>query len=77
MSRTTVDTPPHRRLAPAPWSDPSREALELIAAGVTQLAGFGIAALRVVRAAGKLEVMACAGRGEARAARTGEPSPRP
>ncbi len=75
MSRTTVDTPPHRRLAPAPWSDPSREALELIAEGVTQLAGFGIAAISVVRDDGKLEVMAVAGSEEARVQLEGRRTP--
>ncbi len=45
---------------------PSRDALELIAEGVTQLAGFGIAAISVVRDDGKLEVMAVAGSDEAR-----------
>ena len=50
------------------WSDaPSRDALQLIAEGVTELAGFGIAAICVVRDDGKLEVMAVAGSDEARA----------
>lgn len=49
------------------WSDgPSRDALELIAEGVTEVAGFGIAAISVVRDDGKLEVMAVAGSEKAR-----------
>ncbi|MGY2701497.1 sensor histidine kinase [Nocardioides sp. HB32] len=48
------------------WSDaPSRDALQLIAEGVTKVAGFGIAAISVVRSDGKLEVMAVAGSDEA------------
>lgn len=44
------------------WSDgPSRDALELIAEGVTQVAGFGIAAISVVREDGTLELIAIAG----------------
>jgi signal transduction histidine kinase len=49
------------------WPDsPSRDALQLIAEGVTQVAGFGIAAISVARDDGKLEVMAVAGSEEAR-----------
>ena len=49
------------------WSDaPSRDALQLIAEGVTQLAGFGVAAISVVREDGRLEVMAVAGSDAAR-----------
>jgi signal transduction histidine kinase len=49
------------------WSDaPSRDALQLIAEGVTQLAGFGVAAISVARPDGKLEVMAVAGSDAAR-----------
>ena len=65
MSRDTSD---HQIAAPssgdrAPtWSEgPSRDALELIAEGVTQVAGFGIAAISVVRDDGKLELIAIAG----------------
>ena len=51
----------------AVWSDgPSRDALQLIAEGVTELAGFGVVAISVVRDDGKLEVMAVAGSEEAR-----------
>jgi signal transduction histidine kinase len=59
---------PEERPAPPPvWSDgPSRDALQLIAEGVTELAGFGIAAISVARDDGKLEVMAVAGSEEAR-----------
>ena len=48
------------------WYDASREALQTIAEGVTQLAGFGVAAISVVRDDGRLEVMAVAGSDEAR-----------
>ena len=49
-----------------PMSDvPSSDALELIAQGVTDLAGFGIAAISVVRDDGKLELIAIAGDDEA------------
>jgi signal transduction histidine kinase len=48
------------------WPDaPSRDALQLIAEGVTRVAGFGIAAISVVRSDGKLEVMAVAGSDDA------------
>jgi hypothetical protein len=58
------------------WSDaPSRDALQLIAEGVTELAGFGIAAISVVRDDGKLEVMAVAGSDEARASLQGTRTP--
>ena len=43
-----------------------RDALQLIAEGVTQLAGFGIAAISVVREDGKLESVAIAGNDQAR-----------
>lgn len=65
MSRET-DARPAQPSGATPWSDaPSRDALQLIAAGVTQVAGFGIAAISVVRIDGKLEVMAVAGSEEA------------
>jgi signal transduction histidine kinase len=68
MSR---DTPPPPAAPadsrPTTWSDaPSRDALQLIAEGVTQLAGFGVAAISVAREDGKLEVMAVAGSDAAR-----------
>ena len=51
MTRDTPQDPPLTS-APASWSDaPSRDALQLIAEGVTQLAGFGIAAISAVREA--------------------------
>ncbi|MFC4784394.1 ATP-binding protein [Nocardioides sp. MAHUQ-72] len=61
----------HTDLEPRPaqqgeWYDASREALQTIAEGVTQLAGFGVAAISVVRDDGRLEVMAVAGSDEAR-----------
>jgi signal transduction histidine kinase len=50
------------------WSDAaSRDTLQLIAEGVTQVAGFGIAAISVVREDGALESVAVAGSDEARA----------
>ncbi|GAA2138653.1 hypothetical protein GCM10009844_06840 [Nocardioides koreensis] len=55
-----------QRPAQSEWYDTSREALQTIAEGVTQLAGFGVAAISVVRDDGKLEVMAVAGSDEAR-----------
>src|SRR4051812_12157972 len=65
MSRETLQEQPASR--PSTWSDaPSRDALELIAEGVTQLAGFGVAAISVVREDGKLQVMAVAGSDAAR-----------
>src|SRR3954454_1073348 len=61
---------PYAQLAderPTSWSDaPSRDALQLIAEGVTQLAGFGIAAISVVRDNGTLEQVAVAGKEAAR-----------
>ena len=58
------------------WSDgPSRDALQLIAEGVTDLAGFGVAAISVVREDGKLEVMAVAGSDEARIELQGRRTP--
>lgn len=58
------------------WSEgPSRDALELIAEGVTQLAGFGISAISVARDDGKLEVMAVAGSDEARRELQGRRTP--
>ncbi len=61
---------------PESWSDaPSRDALQLIAEGVTQVAGFGVAAISVVRDDGLLEVMAVAGSEAARAQLTGVRTP--
>lgn len=58
------------------WSDaPSRDALQLIAEGVTQVAGFGIAAISVARSDDKLEVMAVAGSDAARASLQGRRTP--
>ena len=65
MSRETDARPADSSGATA-WSDaPSRDALKLIAEGVTKVAGFGIAAISVVRSDGRLEVMAVAGSDEA------------
>lgn len=60
---TQATQPPARPGDPAPPMSvgPSRDALELIAEGVTDLAGFGIAAISVVRDDGKLELIAIAG----------------
>lgn len=60
MARDTLDSPrpaPRTGLAEAS----SRDALQTIAEGVTDLAGFGIAAISVVRDDGKLELIAIAG----------------
>ncbi len=74
MSR---DTPAQKSAArPPTWSEgPSRDALELIAEGVTEVAGFGIAAISVAREDGKLEVMAVAGSEEARIELQGRRTP--
>ncbi|GAB3198950.1 hypothetical protein GCM10027062_14470 [Nocardioides hungaricus] len=61
---------------PTGWSDAaSRDALQLIAEGVTKVAGFGIAAISVVRGDGRLEVMAVAGSDEARGVLEGRRTP--
>lgn len=59
------------------WSDaPSRDTLQLIADGVTRVAGFGIAAISVVRGdPGYLEVMAVAGSEAAREELRGRHTP--
>lgn len=54
---------------------PSRDALQTIAEGVTDLAGFGIAAISVVREDDRLEVMAVAGSEEARLGLRGRRTP--
>ncbi len=73
MSREAADHPtPVRPI----WSDgPSRDALQLIAEGVTDLAGFGVAAISVAREDGKLEVAAVAGSDEARIELQGRRTP--
>jgi signal transduction histidine kinase len=53
----------------------SRDALQLIAEGVTQLAGFGIAAISVVREDGMLESVAVAGNEQARVELEGTRAP--
>jgi signal transduction histidine kinase len=53
---------------------PSRHALQLIAEGVTELAGFGIAAIRVLREDG-LEIVAVAGDDDAREQLIGSVTP--
>lgn len=71
------DTPVRPSVRPAPtWSEgPSRDALELIAEGVTDVAGFGIAAISVAREDGRLEVMAVAGSESAREELQGRRTP--
>ena len=49
------------------WADgTTHEALQVIAEGITQLAGFGVAAVSVVRDSQHMQVMAVAGSDEAR-----------
>ncbi len=75
MTRDTPQDPPVTS-PPASWSDaPSRDALQLIAEGVTQLAGFGVAAISAVREDGKMEVMAVAGSDAARLELEGRRTP--
>jgi signal transduction histidine kinase len=74
MSRGTAEGP--QAVRPLSWSDgPSRDALQLIAEGVTDLAGFGVAAISVAREDGKLEVMAVAGSEQARVELEGRRTP--
>lgn len=75
MTRETPQDPPVTSSPPS-WSDaPSRDALQLIAEGVTQLAGFGVAAISAVREDGKMEVMAVAGSDAARVQLQGRRTP--
>lgn len=75
MTRETPQEPPLTS-PPTSWSDaPSRDALQLIAEGVTQLAGFGVAAISAVREDGKMEVMAVAGSDAARQQLQGRRTP--
>lgn len=75
MTRDVSEGPPAASPPPG-WTDaPSRDALELIAEGVTELAGFGIAAISVTREDGKLEVMAVAGSEAAREQLQGRRTP--
>lgn len=58
------------------WVDaPSRDALQLIAEGVTQMAGFDIASISVVREDGRLESVAVAGNAAAKAELEGTRTP--
>jgi signal transduction histidine kinase len=62
------DVTPEQAAARLRWSDSaSRDTLQLIAEGVTEVAGFGIAAISVLRPDGALESVAVAGSDEARA----------
>lgn len=62
MSGPPTDVPGR----PAVVGGPSDHALQLIAEGVTDIAGFGVAALSVARDDGQMQVMAVAGSDEAR-----------
>lgn len=74
LSRETPDPPVTNQHDS--WSDaPSRDALQFIAEGVTQLAGFGVAAISAVREDGKMEVMAVAGSDVARLELEGRRTP--
>ena len=73
MPRETPAEPRVRR--PRLADAASRDALQLIAEGVTELAGFGIAAISVVREDGMLESVAIAGDERARAELEGTRSP--
>jgi signal transduction histidine kinase len=74
MSRESDDR--QQAVRPPSWSDgPSRDALQLIAEGVTDLAGFGVAAISVAREDGRLEVMAVSGSDEARIELQGRRTP--
>jgi two-component system, OmpR family, phosphate regulon sensor histidine kinase PhoR len=75
MSRETPPGPTAPSRQPA-WVDaPSRDALQLIAEGVTEMAGFGIASISVVRDDGLLESVAVAGNEEAKAELEGTRTP--
>ncbi len=73
MPRETPAEPTRERARLADAA--SRDALQLIAEGVTRLAGFGIAAISVVREDGKLESVAVAGNEQARAELEGTRAP--
>ncbi|MFC7493173.1 MULTISPECIES: sensor histidine kinase [unclassified Nocardioides] len=73
MPRDIPAEPDERR--PSLADAASRDALQLIAEGVTELAGFGIAAISVVRENGMLESVAIAGNEEARAELEGTRTP--
>ena len=61
-----VGAPQPRPETTHPDGEPSRDALQLIAEGVTALAGVGVAVISVARDDGTLEVMAVAGDDKAR-----------
>ncbi|MDF1605063.1 HAMP domain-containing sensor histidine kinase [Nocardioides sp. YIM 152315] len=73
MPADTPALPDDRR--PSLEDAASRDALQLIAEGVTQVAGFGIAAISVVRENDMLESVAIAGNEEARAELEGTSTP--
>lgn len=60
---------------PGQWSELARESLQLIADGVTELAGFGVAAISLARDDGQMQVIAVAGSEEARAQLEGVRTP--
>lgn len=75
MSRDTPPGPTAPSRQPA-WVDaPSRDALQLIAEGVTEMAGFGISSISVVRDDGLLESVAVAGNEQAKAELEGTRTP--
>ena len=73
MPRDTPEEPSSRR--PRLSDAGSRDALQLIAEGVTNVAHFGVAAISVVREDGKLEVVAVAGSEMARGQLEGSRTP--
>ena len=75
MGLNATEIEPLRGPSATSWGHPSRDALQTIAEGVTELAGFGVAAISVARDDGKLEVMAVAGSDEARTQLTGVRTP--
>ena len=75
MGLNASDIQPLRGPSAISLGSPSRDALQTIAEGVTQVAGFGVAAISVARDDGKLEVMAVAGSDEARDQLTGVRTP--
>jgi len=70
---TTSQTAPTSHLAGI--TAPSRDALQLIADGVTQVAGFGVAAISVVRDETHMQMVAVAGSEEARRSLEGSRTP--
>ncbi|WP_122818892.1 sensor histidine kinase [Nocardioides pantholopis] len=63
---TDTTQPGHAPAGTSRWIDLSRDSLQLIAEGVTETAGFGVAAISVARDDGYLHVTAVAGNEDAR-----------